>query len=212
MKLNLPQNKEKIDLYMKHQQLYIKEEDVRIEIQLMQTKYEELLLLIRDNATLEDFNAIRQEVIDRIAEIQLASTRGFGVIMANGVQITADLVGDVLNLTSGEGIILNTDAETNSVEIVNSYHHPEDHSVNMITENSDRVFITSTERNNLYGYVYEQNAASSVWVIPHPLNKHPSVTVVDSGGNVSIGKLTYNSSSLITVSFSAEFSGVAYLS
>lgn len=60
-------------------------------------------------------------------------------------------------------------------------------------------------------YVHIQNASATTWNISHDLDGFPSVTIVDSGGSVVIGSITYNSSSSITVSFSAPFSGVAYL-
>ena len=50
-----------------------------------------------------------------------------------------------------------------------------------------------------------------VWAIQHNYNKFPSITTVDSSGNVVIGDIFYNDSNLITVTFSAAFSGVAYL-
>lgn len=53
--------------------------------------------------------------------------------------------------------------------------------------------------------------ASLVWVIQHDYNKYPSVTTVDSSGNVVVGDIIYDSSNQITVTFSAPFSGIAYL-
>jgi hypothetical protein len=58
---------------------------------------------------------------------------------------------------------------------------------------------------------YVQGSPANVWVINHSLDKYCSVTIVDSGGNVVVGNVQYNSPSQITVTFESEFSGKAYL-
>lgn len=60
-------------------------------------------------------------------------------------------------------------------------------------------------------YVHTQSSASSSWTITHNLGRRPGVTIVDSGGNVQIGEVLYNSDNQITVSFAAAFGGYAYL-
>lgn len=60
-------------------------------------------------------------------------------------------------------------------------------------------------------YVHEQSPASDTWVINHNLKKYPSVTIVDSAGRVVIGEVQYIDNTLIICSFSAPFSGIAYL-
>ena len=60
-------------------------------------------------------------------------------------------------------------------------------------------------------FVYNQNTASLSWSIQHDLNKFPSVTVVDSAGTVVIGEINYIDANNLTLTFSAAFSGVAYL-
>lgn len=60
-------------------------------------------------------------------------------------------------------------------------------------------------------YVHPQIGASASWVIVHNLNKYPAVVVVDSGGNVAIGDVVYNSVNQVTISFATAFSGSAYL-
>ena len=61
-------------------------------------------------------------------------------------------------------------------------------------------------------YEHVQNAVSSSWVITHNLGFKPNVTVVDSGGTIYEGEITYTNSNSLTVSFSQSFSGKAYLS
>jgi len=59
--------------------------------------------------------------------------------------------------------------------------------------------------------IHTQSSASSTWNVTHELGGRPSVTIVDSAGTVVVGDVVYNSNTSITVSFSAPFSGFAYL-
>ena len=83
-----------------------------------------------------------------------------------------------------------------------------------IVEGGGQNYATVTSSTAIVGqvtYTHSQDAASSTWAIVHNLGRKPSVTVVDSGGNVQIGDVLYNSDNQITVSFSAAFGGYAYL-
>lgn len=60
-------------------------------------------------------------------------------------------------------------------------------------------------------YVYDQIASSKIWNVVHNLNKYPSVTVVESTGAISFGEIDYISLNEIRITFSANFSGKAYL-
>ena len=65
-------------------------------------------------------------------------------------------------------------------------------------------------------YTHNQSSASATWVITHNLNKHPSVTVVDSGESVIHGEIVYDSKNQVTITFRSNeaayaFSGKAYL-
>lgn len=60
-------------------------------------------------------------------------------------------------------------------------------------------------------YIHNQIVASANWSISHNLNKFPSVTVVDSGGNKVQGDVIYIDNNNLTISFSAPFSGKVYL-
>lgn len=61
-------------------------------------------------------------------------------------------------------------------------------------------------------YEHTQGSVSSSWVINHNLGFKPNVTVVDSGGTIYEGEITYTNANSLTVSFSQAFSGKAYLS
>lgn len=60
-------------------------------------------------------------------------------------------------------------------------------------------------------FIFVQRIAETIWVIQHPLNKFPSVTIIDSGGNVVIGNVQYISTNEVRCFFSAPFAGKAYL-
>jgi len=70
---------------------------------------------------------------------------------------------------------------------------------------------TATYTNLNQRYVHTQSVASDTWTITHTLEGYPSVTIVDSAKTVVIGTVEYDSESQVTVSFSAPFSGTAYL-
>ncbi len=61
-------------------------------------------------------------------------------------------------------------------------------------------------------YVHTQTMALSTWLINHYMGYMPSITIIDSGGNEVEGTIVYNSTDTLTLSFSAEMSGTAYLS
>ena len=60
-------------------------------------------------------------------------------------------------------------------------------------------------------YVHTQSVASNTWSITHNLGKFPSVSVVDSAENLVLGDITYTNNNSLTISFSATFSGKAYI-
>jgi hypothetical protein len=64
---------------------------------------------------------------------------------------------------------------------------------------------------NTRRHVHTQEAASATWTITHSLGGKPSVTIVDSADTHVFGEVQYNSSTQVTVTFSAAFSGKAYL-
>lgn len=61
-------------------------------------------------------------------------------------------------------------------------------------------------------FVHVQSAAIATWDIVHNMGYMPSVTVIDSGGNEVEGNIVYNNTDTLTLIFSSEMSGTAYLS
>ena len=60
-------------------------------------------------------------------------------------------------------------------------------------------------------YIHTQSSASATWTVTHNLNKFPSVTVVDSANNVVMGAVEMINLNSITITFTASFSGKAYI-
>lgn len=61
-------------------------------------------------------------------------------------------------------------------------------------------------------YVHTQAIPSATWTVTHNLGMYPAVTVIDSSNRVVEGDTAYPSSNSVVLTFSAAFSGVAYLS
>ena len=75
------------------------------------------------------------------------------------------------------------------------------------TPDGERIQIVKTDANQ----IHEQKASSSSWNINHNLNKYPSVIVIDSAGTEVKGDINYIDKNNITINFSADFTGKAYL-
>jgi hypothetical protein len=60
-------------------------------------------------------------------------------------------------------------------------------------------------------FEFIQASAAAIWSINHNLNKYPSVTIVDSAGDEVEGNVNHVSKTQLTITFSAAFSGKAFL-
>jgi hypothetical protein len=60
-------------------------------------------------------------------------------------------------------------------------------------------------------FVFNQATPSSFWSINHSLGGFPAVVVVDSANTVVYGMIEYVDATQVTVTFSAPFSGKAFL-
>jgi hypothetical protein len=60
-------------------------------------------------------------------------------------------------------------------------------------------------------YVHSQEVVSRVWRVEHNLNKYPSVTIVDAGGNILYTEVEYIDKNNLEVRFEASTSGKAYM-
>jgi hypothetical protein len=71
------------------------------------------------------------------------------------------------------------------------------------------VLASSVESDKTY--VHNQAVPSATWNVQHNLNKFPSVTSVNNNNTKMFGEVTYIDANNLTISFSAGFSGKAYI-
>jgi hypothetical protein len=60
-------------------------------------------------------------------------------------------------------------------------------------------------------YVHNQPVASATWTVNHNLGGNPTAVVHDSAGTQCEGNFSYPSLNQMIITFSAAFSGVAYV-
>jgi hypothetical protein len=63
-----------------------------------------------------------------------------------------------------------------------------------------------------YAYVHNQASPATVWTINHPLSFIPNIAIVDSAGDQVEGEVRYVDADTVQLTFTAAFSGIAYLS
>lgn len=68
----------------------------------------------------------------------------------------------------------------------------------------------ATTAANLF-YVHTQGTPSATWTIDHNLGGNPTAVVQDSAGTTCEGNFSYPSVNRLVITFSAAFSGVAYV-
>lgn len=84
-------------------------------------------------------------------------------------------------------------------------------SSNGTVTNGDVITLATVYASGDKSLTFTQVTAESIWNITHSLNKFPSVTVVDDGGNVIIGDIYYLAQNQLTITFASAVSGKAYL-
>ena len=77
-----------------------------------------------------------------------------------------------------------------------------------LTEGSTNKYFTVGR----VSYEHIQDEVSKDWTIVHNLGFKPNVTVIDSAGTIYEGEIAYTNTTTLTISFSAAFSGKAFLS
>ena len=60
-------------------------------------------------------------------------------------------------------------------------------------------------------YTHDQGSPSNIWAIQHNLEKHPSITIVDTTGSTIQGSVDYIDLNSVLITFNTSFSGLAYL-
>jgi ABC-type transport system substrate-binding protein len=60
-------------------------------------------------------------------------------------------------------------------------------------------------------FIYQQATPATVWTVPHDLATYPTVVVLDSANQEVFGDVEYLDENTVQLTFSAPFSGTAYL-
>lgn len=60
-------------------------------------------------------------------------------------------------------------------------------------------------------YVHTQAVASDTWIINHNLGAEPTAVVLDSAGTQCEGTFSYPSKNQMVITFTAAFTGTAYV-
>ena len=87
-------------------------------------------------------------------------------------------------------------------------------SADLVVTSDDLQFVTKEEKqkiNSVKTHLHNQIASAAVWDIQHNLGKFPSVSVIDSAGNVVVGDVMYLDENQLKITFSAAFAGKAFL-
>lgn len=104
------------------------------------------------------------------------------------------------------------------VKVQNGFELKELHDVAVQTPSNNDVLTYEAStglwkpKKTALRFVHTQAAALATWEITHNMGYMPSITVIDSGGNEVEGNIVYNDTDTLTLIFSSEMSGTAYLS
>lgn len=71
------------------------------------------------------------------------------------------------------------------------------------------LFTLSTQGASTF--VFTQGLSATTWNINHNLGRFPSITVIDTANTIVTGEYTYIDDNNVTLNFSAQFAGKAYL-
>lgn len=113
--------------------------------------------------------------------------------------------GDIDTITDGDVTLLDDYSELDVSEEIKTQQD-----LNKVMKN----LLITILGNQIAGdkhFTFDQHSPSNTWIIYHPLNKKPSIEVVDTAGTKVEGQVTYNSLSQVTITFNFPFSGEAYL-
>lgn len=73
------------------------------------------------------------------------------------------------------------------------------------------IIVDGGDSGSITTFTWTQSVASSVWTIPHNLNKFPSVTVVDTLNKTVYSDVSYIDSNIVQITNGSAFAGKAYL-
>ena len=137
-----------------------------------------------------------------------------------------NIVSDFLNFLSGSKVLLFKSSDINSFgfyEITSIEPYETDPNFFVVTVNYETgngyleedenymISLVSLNDNSDKTFVFTQNLAANPWIVNHNLNKFPSVTMVLSTGQVGMADVNYIDENNLTITFSGDESGKAYM-
>ena len=111
-----------------------------------------------------------------------------------------------LSIVIGTGLIISDGTTFDNIPIGGILTFESPNSGLAIVASDNKLTFTAK-----LGYVFTQSTPSTTWTINHDLNKYPAVSIVDSANDEVIGEVHYTSTTQIVLTFSAAFSGKAFL-
>ena len=88
---------------------------------------------------------------------------------------------------------------------------PKEKNVGASLEDINANFKYLDRTSNDKSVSFEQSAPAAVWVVLHELDKYPSVTVIDSDGELTLCEIEYTNENTVTLRFSEPTAGTVYL-
>lgn len=111
-----------------------------------------------------------------------------------------------LSIVIGTGLVISDGSTFDNIPIGGILTFESANSELAIVASDNKLTFTAK-----LGYVFTQSTPATVWTINHDLGKYPAVNIVDSANDEVIGEVKYNSTSQVVLTFSAAFSGKAFL-
>lgn len=84
-------------------------------------------------------------------------------------------------------------------------------STDALPEGATNLYFTNTRARSATRFTWDQSTAMAVWTVPHNTNGFPSVTVVDTLGNVVTPDITYVDANTVQITHGAAYAGKAYI-
>jgi hypothetical protein len=80
-----------------------------------------------------------------------------------------------------------------------------------LPEGTTNLYFTNARARSATRFTWDQSTAMAVWTIPHNTNGYPSVTVVDTLGNVVTPDISYVDANTVQITHGAAYAGKAYI-
>lgn len=84
-------------------------------------------------------------------------------------------------------------------------------STDALPEGTTNLYFTNARARSATRFTWDQSTAMAVWTVPHNTNGYPSVTVVDTLGNVVTPDISYVDANTVQITHGAAYAGKAYI-